>query len=214
MSTFSWVYKYFTFSNPSPLPLKWTEQHFGVPKQGYHATQHLKFIVQLCENLYHWLCIMIYRLQLILYTSKSNLKIYFLCIQSKYVQFHNIKFKMPKSPPLIELETSFKNGQKAQHVNIYYLSKAYIWCYPPPPPSIWFVHLWKCWQVWMAAYTTSRKSLNMLKGNTRLLKVYLLSNCMFVTKWWIKCYIKLNFSSTTHNYGNNIHEVSAKALTY
>ncbi len=48
--------------------------------------------------------IMIYRLQLILYTSKFNLNIYFLCIQRKYVQFHNIKFKMPKSQLLKGLD--------------------------------------------------------------------------------------------------------------
>ncbi len=52
---------------------------------------------------------MIYRLQLILYTSKFNLKIYFVCIQIKYVQFHNIKFKISV---LIVLETSFKTDIK------------------------------------------------------------------------------------------------------
>ncbi len=39
-----------------------------------------------------------------------------MCRQRKYVQFHNIKYKMPKSLLLIGLETSFKNWQKAQHV--------------------------------------------------------------------------------------------------
>ncbi len=41
---------------------------------------------------------------------------------------------MPESQLLIGLETSFKNGQKALNVNIYYILKAYIWCYPLPPP--------------------------------------------------------------------------------
>ncbi len=39
---------------------------------------------------------------------------------------------MPESQLLIGLETSFKNWQKALNVNIYYILKAYIWCYPPP----------------------------------------------------------------------------------
>ncbi len=39
--------------------------------------------------------------------------------QIKYVQFHNIKFKMPESKLLLGIETSFKNGQKAQNVNSY-----------------------------------------------------------------------------------------------
>ncbi len=90
---------------------------------------------QLCDKRYLWLCIMIYRLQLILYTSKFNWKKYFLCLQRKYVQFHNIKFKMSKSQLLIGLEMSFNNWQKAKHVNIYFPSKAYIWCYPLPPPT-------------------------------------------------------------------------------
>ncbi len=53
--------------------------------------------------------------------------------QIKYVQFHNIKFKMPESQLLIGLETSFKNWQKAQNVNIYAILQAYIWFYPIPP---------------------------------------------------------------------------------
>ncbi len=65
-------------------------------------------------------------------SSKFNLNMYFLWIQRKYVQFHNMKFKMPKSQLLIGLETSFKNWQKAQNVNIYFPSKAYC-CYPLLP---------------------------------------------------------------------------------
>ncbi len=48
----------------------------------------------------------------------------------KYFNFTNIKFKMQDSQLLIGLETSFKNWQKAQNVNIYSILKAYIWCYP------------------------------------------------------------------------------------
>ncbi len=48
----------------------------------------------------------------------------------KYVQFHNIKFKMPEYQLLIGLEPSYKNWQKAQNVNIYSILKAYIWFYP------------------------------------------------------------------------------------
>ncbi len=91
---------------------------------------------------------MICKFQLKLYTSKFNLKI-FLVGTKTYVQFHNIKFKMPQSQLLIELETSFKTWQKAQHVNIPPILKAYIWCYPFHP-SVQFLHLWKCWQLWMA----------------------------------------------------------------
>ncbi len=40
MSTFSWVYKQYTFSHP--LPLMCTDQHFGVPKQGSHAAHLLR----------------------------------------------------------------------------------------------------------------------------------------------------------------------------
>ncbi len=58
----------------------------------------------LCDKWYLWLCIMMYRLQLIWHTSTFNLKLYFLCIQRKYVQFHNITFKMPKSQILIQLD--------------------------------------------------------------------------------------------------------------
>ncbi len=36
---------------------------------------------------------------------------------------------MPESQLLMGLETSFKNSQKAQNINIL---KAYIWCYPLP----------------------------------------------------------------------------------
>ncbi len=82
---------------------------------------------------------MICKFQIILYTFKFNLKI-FLVGTKKYVQLHNIKFKMPESQLLIGLETSFKNSQKALNVNIYYILKAYIWCYPSPP-SVRFVHL-------------------------------------------------------------------------
>ncbi len=57
------------------------------------------------------LAIMIYRLQLILYTSKFNLNIHFLCIQRKYVQFYNIQFNMPKYHLLIGLETNFKTDR-------------------------------------------------------------------------------------------------------
>ncbi len=56
---------------------------------------------------------------------------------------------MPESQLLIGLETSFKNWQKAQNVNIDTIVKAYIWFYPLHP-GVWFVHLWKCWQLWMA----------------------------------------------------------------
>ncbi len=35
MSPVSWVYKQYTFSDP--LPSKCTDQHFGVPKYGFHA---------------------------------------------------------------------------------------------------------------------------------------------------------------------------------
>ncbi len=44
--------------------------------------------------------------------------------KKKEVQFHNINFKMPESQLLIGLETSFKNWQKAQNVNIYSILKA------------------------------------------------------------------------------------------
>ncbi len=104
----------------------------------------------LCDKWYLWLCIMIYRLlQLIFYISKFNLDIYFFCIQRKFVQFHYMKFIMPKSQLLIGLQTSLKNWQKAQIVNIYFLTKVYTWYYPLLF-SIRFVHLWKCWQLWMA----------------------------------------------------------------
>ncbi len=63
-----------------------------------------------------------------------------MCAQRKYVQFHNIKFKMPNSQLLIRLETSFKNWQNAQHVNMYFLLKVYICCCSLPL-SVWFVHL-------------------------------------------------------------------------
>ncbi len=52
--------------------------------------------------------------------------------QKKYVQFHNIKFKMPESQLLIGLETNFQNRQKALNVNINHILKAFIWCYPSP----------------------------------------------------------------------------------
>ncbi len=92
---------------------------------------------------------MICKFQLILNSSKFNLKIFLVGTKNKYVQFHNIKFKMPESQLLIGLKASFKNWQKALNVNIYYILKAYMWCYPFPP-SVRFVHLWKCWQFWTA----------------------------------------------------------------
>ncbi len=54
---------------------------------------------------------------------------YYLYVQKKYVKFHNIKFKKPKSHLLIGLETSFQNWKKGPNVNIYSLSKSYIYCY-------------------------------------------------------------------------------------
>ncbi len=44
---------------------------------------------------------------------------------------------MPESHLLIRLETSFKNWQKAQNVNIYSILKAYIWFYSLPPPIVY-----------------------------------------------------------------------------
>ncbi len=65
-----------------------------------------------------------------------------------YVQFHNITFKIPEYELLKGLETSFKHRQKAQNVNIYSILKVYI-CFYPLLPSVRFVGLWKCWQLWM-----------------------------------------------------------------
>ncbi len=81
-----------------------------------------------------WLWIMIYRLQLIWYTSKFNLKIYFLCVQRKYIQFHIIKFKMPKFHLLIWLETSSKNWLKAQHCQHLFPIKSVHLVFLHPPP--------------------------------------------------------------------------------
>ncbi len=113
MSTFSWLYKQYTFSDPLPLPLKCADHTFVGSKT--RVLRSTTFIVQKqkltrlqslqCDKWYLWQCIMIYRLQLILYTSKFNLNIYFLWIQRKYVQFHNMKLKMPNSQLLIGLET-------------------------------------------------------------------------------------------------------------
>ncbi len=97
MSTFSWVYIQYTFSDP--LHPKVCKPTFWGSKTRVSCST--TFIVQqqkltclrslLCDKWYLWLRIVIYRLQLIWHTSKFNLKIYFLCIR-KYVQFHNIKF--------------------------------------------------------------------------------------------------------------------------
>ncbi len=59
----------------------------------------------LCHKWYLWLCV-IYDLQI-----TANV-VYYLCIQRKYVQFQNIKFKMTKSQHLLGLETSFKTDRK------------------------------------------------------------------------------------------------------
>ncbi len=91
---------------------------------------------------------MICKFQLILYTFKFNLKI-FLVGTKKKVQFHNIKFKMPESQLLIELETSFKNWQNALNVNMYYILMRTSGV-TPSPSSVRFVHLWKCWHFWTA----------------------------------------------------------------
>ncbi len=132
------MYKQYTFSEPPPPHSKVYRPTFlGSKTRVLHSTT---FIVQQqkltrlqslqCDKWYLWLCIMSYRLQLIVYTSKFNLNIYFLWIQRKYVQFHNMRFKMLKYQLLIGLETSFKNWQKAQNVNIYFPSKVDIWSYP------------------------------------------------------------------------------------
>ncbi len=44
---------------------------------------------------------------------------YFSCTQIKYVHFHNIKFKMPKSRLLIGLEASFNNDRKLRRYILY-----------------------------------------------------------------------------------------------
>ncbi len=128
------------FRTPPPPPKVYRPTFCGSKTRVSRSTT---FIVQqqkltrlrslLCDKWSLWLCIMIYRLQLMLYSSKFNLNMYLLCIQRKYVQFHNIKFKIAKSQLLIGLETSFSNWQKAQHVKMYFPSKVYIWCYPPYP---------------------------------------------------------------------------------
>ncbi len=56
--------------------------------------------------------------------------------QIKYVQFHNIKVKMPESQLLLGLETNIESWHKAPYVNIYSLLKAYIWFYPLPHSAL------------------------------------------------------------------------------
>ncbi len=142
MSTFSWVYKQYPFSDPpppAPPPKVYRPTSWGSKKR---VSRNTTFIVQqqkltslqspLCDKWYFWLCIMIYRLKLILYTSKFNLNIYFLCTQRKYVQFHNMKFKMPKSQLLIGLETSFKNRQKAWYWHYLFPIRSVHLVLPPP----------------------------------------------------------------------------------
>ncbi len=147
------------FQTPSPLPPKVYKSTFWGSKT--RVSRNTTFIVQqqklpflrsqLCENWYLWLCIMIYRLQLIFHTSKSNLKIYFLYIQRKYVKFRNITFKMLNSPLLLGLETSFKTDRKPS-MSTFITHQKHTSDVTPSLPSIRFAHLWKCWQLWMAPY--------------------------------------------------------------
>ncbi len=133
MSTFSWVYKQYTFSDPpSPFPPSVQTNIFGFQNMGF--TQNIYCVTTKINPYFKlvWyitsdrflLSIMICKFQLILYTFKFNLKIFLVGTKIIYVQFHNIKFKMPESQLLIGLETSFKNWQKALNGNIYYILKA------------------------------------------------------------------------------------------
>ncbi len=74
---------------------------------------------------------MIHKFQLILYTFKFNLKI-FLMGKKKYVQFHNITFKMPESQLLIGLETSFKNRESIECQHVLYIKSVHLVLSPPP----------------------------------------------------------------------------------
>ncbi len=106
MSTFSRMYKQYTFSDPSP-PLKCTHQHFGIPKQGSYTAQFNDCLIHVSKIA----LAMFYILHItvnVVYILQNLIERYFLCAQGKYVQFHNIKFKMPESQLLIGLETSFK----------------------------------------------------------------------------------------------------------
>ncbi len=120
------------------------------------TTKSNPFWSLLCDKWYLWLCVifvMIYRLQLILYTSKFNLKIFL--VYTKYVQFHNIKFKMPNFQFLIGLQTrALKTDRKLIYQHLFPIKIIHL-VLPPPPSSVRFVHLWKCWQLWMAPYQVS-----------------------------------------------------------
>ncbi len=54
------------------------------------------------------------------------------CVNKKICSISQYKIKNARNQLLIQLETSFKNWQKAQNVNIYSIIKVYIWCYPLP----------------------------------------------------------------------------------
>ncbi len=40
MSSYTWLYKQYTFSGSLLPPHNCTDQYFGVPKEGYHETEH------------------------------------------------------------------------------------------------------------------------------------------------------------------------------
>ncbi len=51
-----------------------------------------------------------------------------MCAQRQYIQFHNIKFKIPKS----QTTHYFKNWQNTQNINMY---QKYTSCFTPPPQA-------------------------------------------------------------------------------
>ncbi len=55
----------------------------------------------------------------------------FLWKQIQYVQFHNLKFKMPECHLLIGLETRFKLIESSEFHHLFSI-KSIIWCYPLP----------------------------------------------------------------------------------
>ncbi len=109
---------------------------------------------------------------------------------------------MPESQLLIGLETSFKNGQKALNVTIYYILKAYICCYPLPP-SVRFVHLWKCWHFWTAPYVICNSTTQLQRIKPFAYFTYL----GLLTYWtWIPTHIwgrdsSVGKASVSHTWG-------------
>ncbi len=141
MATCWWVYKQYTFFRPTPSSSKVYRQTFWGSKTSVSSSTIFDCAttkINSSSKPAMWQIIplgMYYDIQItcnIVY-SKFNLKIYILCIQRKYVQFHTITFKMPNSQLLIGLETKDLKTERKLRTSTYISHQKRLYVVTPLP---------------------------------------------------------------------------------